>query len=508
MSAANPIPSVQSQRRFLDALVVFAATCTVLVALLFGPLYAIAGLVVLGLAGMVLSRPELGAVAAVFALFVNLAPTAARFYGVPQFAALGIFLLLAIPALYHVVGRREPVRTDGVFLWMFIFLLVRIASIIFSHHPDESWVPLQFFLLEGMLVYFLVLNAVRTCQALRQCVMAMVLAGALLGGLSLLQNITGSYQSQFGGFALTRTKNALGEIREARMPVTDPQTGKSITRSRAMGPVGDPNYYGQLLTIVLPAAVLFIWAERGMRKKLAAAAAAACILGGIALTFSRGAALAVVAVVVALVLLKYIRLRYAIPVAIAACLLLMASPDYTSRMRSLAGMSAGELRSADRSAQERATLARAGANVFLDYPLLGVGVGQSKQYLSAYATMGGYSRPRRFKAAHNTYLELLVETGVLGFLAFVGIVYATARALWRMRTFWRVRRPEYAHLLSGLLLGIVGFLVTGLFLDLAYARFFWGLLALCGAASYILREQALELSRQPRALVAVRVARL
>jgi hypothetical protein len=499
MSAANPIPAVQSQRRFMDVLVVLAATCAMLVALVFGPLYAIAVLVLVGLGVVVLYRPELGAPVAIFALFINLVPTLARFYGVPRDALAGLFLLLAIPALHHVFRRQEVLRIDRVLFSMFVFLAVQVASIVFSRYAADSWVPIQSFLLEGMLMYVLVLNAVRTRRALRQCLVAMVLAGTLLGGLSLLQNVTGSFQSQFGGFALTRTKNALGEVREAQMVTTDPHTGKEVMRSRAMGPIGDPNYYGQLLSIVLPVALMLIWAERRTRPRLMAAGAATCILAGIALTFSRGAALAGLAILAALVLLKYIRLRYAIPAAAAACILFLASPDYAGRMKTLAGLGAGELRTSDRSAQERATLARASTNLFLAYPLLGVGVGQGKYYVSGYATMGGYSRPRRFKAPHNTYLQLLAETGALGLLAFLGLVYAASRGLWRQRRFWRTRRPQDAHLLSGLLLAILGFLITGMFLDLSFARFFWGLLALSGAATYIFREEGVELYREASA---------
>jgi hypothetical protein len=47
---------------------------------------------------------------------------------------------------------------------------------------------------------------------------------------------------------------------------------------------------------------------------------------------------------------------------------------------------------------------------------------------------------------------------------------------------------ELADTAMALLLGIVGFLVAGMFLTLAYQRYFWFLLALAGATLQIIRR--------------------
>ena len=95
----------------------------------------------------------------------------------------------------------------------------------------------------------------------------------------------------------------------------------------------------------------------------------------------------------------------------------------------------------------------------------------------------GYSAGRRGLAPHNTYLELLVESGILGFTCFMAIVVVTIRNLLRAGRYWAGKRPEYAHLCMACMLSIGAFLATSLFLHLAFPRYFWLLMGLAGAAA-------------------------
>jgi O-antigen ligase len=140
------------------------------------------------------------------------------------------------------------------------------------------------------------------------------------------------------------------------------------------------------------------------------------------------------------------------------------------------------MRSADSSIRERSTIYLSGIRIFLDHPLLGVGIGQAPEYLPEYSNYSGHSRLHRKMGPHNMYLESLAETGVLGFAALMAMITLVIRRMWRLRQYWKIRNPEYAHTATSLLLAIAVFLVTGLFLHLAYARYFWLLFAMAGAA--------------------------
>jgi hypothetical protein len=55
---------------------------------------------------------------------------------------------------------------------------------------------------------------------------------------------------------------------------------------------------------------------------------------------------------------------------------------------------------------------------------------------------------------------------------------------------WRDRRPELAALANSLLAALVAYLAMGAFLQLAYQRYFWFLLALASSAAWMLAPTA------------------
>src|SRR5690606_12304838 len=75
------------------------------------------------------------------------------------------------------------------------------------------------------------------------------------------------------------------------------------------------------------------------------------------------------------------------------------------------------------------------------------------------------------------------------------ILYVTLRGLARMRKRWMSVRPDLANLATGLLLALVAYLTTGIFLHLSYARYFWLMMALANAAVYIAAELGREAER-------------
>jgi O-antigen ligase len=83
--------------------------------------------------------------------------------------------------------------------------------------------------------------------------------------------------------------------------------------------------------------------------------------------------------------------------------------------------------------------------------------------------------------AHNLYLELAANTGLLGLGSFLGAVGVTLVSLARVRRRCLDRRPELASMATAFLLAIVSYLATGLFLSPAYARYFWLIMALAWA---------------------------
>jgi O-antigen ligase len=95
------------------------------------------------------------------------------------------------------------------------------------------------------------------------------------------------------------------------------------------------------------------------------------------------------------------------------------------------------------------------------------------------------------RQAHNLYLGVGAEIGILGLVVFLIIAFLTMRMLLAARRASLVRRPDLERLTTPYLLSLFTYYVTGMFLHLSFARFYWLILAVAGAAAIItLREVA------------------
>jgi tetratricopeptide (TPR) repeat protein len=94
----------------------------------------------------------------------------------------------------------------------------------------------------------------------------------------------------------------------------------------------------------------------------------------------------------------------------------------------------------ERSVVERVAWSRDALDIIGDHPVLGVGGGG---WASVYFQYQGYGYATR--EVHNDFLEIGVETGSVGLAAFLGLVAASAWAVWRT-----ARRPADTTTLAAL----------------------------------------------------------
>jgi O-antigen ligase len=142
---------------------------------------------------------------------------------------------------------------------------------------------------------------------------------------------------------------------------------------------------------------------------------------------------------------------WAILLALVAAGLVLGG-KYWSRGEDFSGLKG------DTSFRQRLATSEAGLAMFADHPLLGVGLGCSVIAWPLYAPNDLYSRGAL--VTHNTVIQPLGETGILGFLAFVsfvgfGVYYARKLAL-------DSSMPSLANLGASLEIGMWGFVVCGL----------------------------------------------
>jgi O-antigen ligase len=216
------------------------------------------------------------------------------------------------------------------------------------------------------------------------------------------------------------------------------------------------------------------------------------ILAGSLLTYSRGAAIALVLLLGALILLKYVRPAQALGyTGVALLMAVLVAPGYMGRLATLSSVSDIEVGSrgqTESSLRGRAAEMLAALHIFLDHPLLGVGPGQTRLYTAAYGNQFGMKRLEGTRRGHNLYLEELADSGVVAFSVLMVIIGFTLRRLAQARHRWLASCPAHAELATGLLLSIGVYLATAMFLHLSYQRYFWLLIALAGTAIQLSRS--------------------
>jgi putative inorganic carbon (hco3(-)) transporter len=434
---------------------------------------------------------DVAVVAFFFVFYANLAVVASRFHGVPNLIASGVVVLLAIPLARYFVLERRPFVVTPVLPLVFAVLGALFLAAVLSKDPSVSSGPLGTYLTEGLVLYLLVTNAVRTTSTLTKIVWTLILAGALMGAVSVLQELTHTYANDYGGLAQVDRFGTGGGFN-----IAEADAQEKTLRPRLGGPFGSENRYAQILAAVLPLALIRAFRERNRRLRLAAAGCSLLIMGGLLLTFSRGAAVAVAATLAFMALLRELPIRHLVAaLALLTLLVALVVPDYVTRLRSLEDVTA--LSSADSSQlPDSAIIGRKTENLaawqtFLDHPIAGVGPGvYFKEYSRQNANRLGLKYLESERRGHSLYLELAADSGLVGVGAFLTMVGTALALLYKSARRWRPHDSERAMLASSFLFGLFAYLACGIFIHLSYQRYFWVLLALASSTIWALRRDA------------------
>jgi len=313
---------------------------------------------------------------------------------VPGLDSLGPMNVIGGLAIAAVVVQRfinhrgiDLIWPDGYLLVVFVAAaLVSCIGALWPKYALESTLDL----LKYVSIYILILQTVDTEKKLR-LVFWTVAVGALVPALGTLKNYLEG----------------------------------NLTEGRAawIGIFANPNEVAYSLAIVIPLAAYLAVTTISIRGRaflwvsIAAYAAAICV------TFSRGGMLGLLAVV-ALLGLRW-RSAPVLIVTVLACIVALGFMMYGwTRSESFAGLDS-DLNLLQRLATFQGALA-----MFLENPLNGVGLGCSLIAWPLYAPSGLYTRS--WLVIHNTFLQVLCETGLIGFSSFIaclGIAFFRARTI-------------------------------------------------------------------------------
>ncbi len=252
---------------------------------------------------------------------------------------------------------------------------------------------------------------------------------------------------------------------------------QTAVQGRFTGGGGDPNVQaaGFVATMFLIMGLIPMYRRAAVR--IALVLSFALVTVGFLATQSRGGLLALLAsAILAMILAPRYRRRILgllVIVAAAVAVLLASQPGALSRITNFGGGSSG-----------RGDLWRVALDVFHNHPFAGVGAGNFEAVESHFVLRpGSISRIEYLTdvphLVHNTYLQLLAETGIVGLIGFLVVVAGSLRASWlAVKRFEERSQPDYADLARGVMLGTVGMLVALFFISDGDDLRLWVLMAM------------------------------
>ena len=251
--------------------------------------------------------------------------------------------------------------------------------------------------------------------------------------------------------------------------------------SRALGVYPDPNYSALNMLILLPLSLIFINRNQNNKRQLWYFGVFMLLFFGIFATLSRGGLIALLFILLlgSLNNLLAPRIKHFLRISVVTMffiVVLLALGD--SRFSPSAIVQAG--------GSGRLDIWKTAWQVFLDHPLIGVGIHTYKLIHPRYAAQLANVKPWLVVpvVTHNTFIEVAVETGLFGlafFLAFVSsILIRISRLKQRL-----IENHDFdrAVNVTMLVLSLGAFLVSAIFLNTLMKKTLWLLLGLLASQS-------------------------
>jgi probable O-glycosylation ligase (exosortase A-associated) len=374
--------------------------------------------------------------------------------------------------LFTVVGAVRPAIITGL-----------LAIVLYAHDPLEER---RFHRVVGPTTKFLLALT---------CWMVLCIPGALVAG--------NSFDLVFGSFVKTalmcvliaaavRGVRDVERLALAYLASATAYAGVVITRFDLGGGSDwrlgrlyyyDANDLATFLVTAMPLGFYFIQAGRGLRTRLFAAVALIVMTVAFVRTGSRGGFIALIAVALFIVV-RYSAIplgrRVFVTAVVAAIVVGTASTQYWEQMGTI--VSDTDYNRTDESG--RMQIWSRGLGYMLGNPLFGVGPNNfqtAEGTLSPYAERQQFGVGVRWNAAHNSYLQVGAELGVVGLALFVAVLFSAVVALHRSQPTAdaaegpRDQRRQLAQVLTA---SLIGFIVGAFFLSLAYSDMLYTLVAM------------------------------
>lgn len=248
---------------------------------------------------------------------------------------------------------------------------------------------------------------------------------------------------------------AMGLITYVRGGGADVTAGGAVVSGRAAYGIPDPNYFAAYLQLAAAPALALVVAGRSRWRP---AMTVAVLLCGVAIvaTLSRGAILAAL-IAVGVVVMAWSRTRV-VTVGVALVVVCATAVNLNPLVTSTGTEVVAERLSSigtESSNNKRPLIWSRSLELIQEQPL---GVG-ALQFREVSGRLGLTEGGARLENVHNAYLNIAVELGVLGLIAYLAWTARVARDLVYE---WRRRRPETFPLVVGVTAALSGYVFQAL----------------------------------------------
>jgi O-antigen ligase len=376
--------------------------------------------------------------------------------------AIGV--LVALGWIGAFLGRRGHLPVLGanrkLFISIVLFCMWSTLTISWSGHPGPAAQEAGYFWLAA-LAFLVVTTTLTNMRDVRFVVLAFVI-GAVISVLIGLG--TGSLKA------------------------SETAVSQTAVQGRFTGGGGDPNLTAAGLVAALFLIIGLFSIYRSWRARRLLLIAFTLVTIGFIATQSRGGLVALlVAALLTFVLAPRQRRRILALmglVGVATAVLLAVRPDALQRILDLSGGTTG-----------RSDLWSVAWKVFTSHPLAGVGSGNFRLIEQHYVLLPGTINRIDLLTTvphlvHNTYLQLLAESGVIGLAAFLVVIVGCLRSMWlAIKEFEARGLSNYADLARTVMMGTIGMLTAIFFISDVDDLRLWVLFGL-GPVLLVLARQA------------------
>ncbi len=314
----------------------------------------------------------------------------------PEYVAPVLAMISLVLASRDAHLRQNHIRVGGMGKVLIVYMAYSLLGTLYSSHPGNSAASAAMWIVM-FCGYLTVVTVVHNRRRLEMALLILTLSAGLVGMVAGVQYV-------LRDILHLDTPNQiwleLDRLFYRNFPLV---VDLSMANYRAAGTFNNPNIMAEFLVIMMPPMMYYSFGGQRTKLRLAGRLCLLAALVGIAVSFSRGAYLALLSM---LLLIIVTNLRHITPLVLS----LMAAVSLIPEIVIARFLAIGD--STDQSISIRFAAWDVAIQAILEHPLFGLGPGVSNLW-ELLKNMGIHA-----PHSHNLLLQLLVEGGFIALFLF------------------------------------------------------------------------------------------